>query len=106
MSIHINSERAKELLPLIQALADGKLQERSRGDGEWRNVTGADFSYTGSYEWRVKPEARKIYLAAWLDISGFFHCAAYHSEHEALLQKPSPGCFKTYTLEVIEREIE
>lgn len=105
MSIHIQGpERAKELLPLIQALAEGKLQERSKDGGIWRNVTGADFSHVGSYEWRVKPEARKIYLAAWLDISGFFHCAAYQSEHEALLHKP--GRFKSYTLEVIEREIE
>ena len=49
-------EQAKELLPIIQAWAEGKnLQFLS--DGEWHDINQADFTcYPGKY--RIKPEPK------------------------------------------------
>ena len=50
-------ERAKELLPVIQAFIDGKtIQARNQG-GDW-----FDCDYCGSVEWRVKPEPREFWV--------------------------------------------
>lgn len=50
-------ERAKELLPVIQAYADGRaIQVRTVGNGPWVDVIYTDFS--PSCEYRVKPELK------------------------------------------------
>lgn len=54
----MNRERAKELLPIIQAYAEGKqIQYRLKNepDSVWTDKTG-DFSWNECYEYRIKPE--------------------------------------------------
>ena len=49
-------EEAKELLPIIQAWADGK-NIQFLSDGEWHNIDQADFTcYPDKY--RIKPEPK------------------------------------------------
>ena len=50
-------ERAKELLPIIQAYADGKdVQFKSTTDGEWYCDSKPD--WTRGLIYRIKPEPR------------------------------------------------
>ena len=54
-------ERAKELLPIIEAYANGaKIQSRS-DDEEWRDDSYPLFNST-SYEFRIKPEPREFWV--------------------------------------------
>lgn len=49
-------EEAKELLPIIQAFAEGKTIEFINDDGEWEEV---DFPTWGkSFTYRIKPEPK------------------------------------------------
>lgn len=60
----MNRERAKELLPIIQAFADGKAIEWCEINscvGGWKPVT-ADVSWQNTNEYRIKPEPK---LRAW-----------------------------------------
>ena len=69
----MNRERAKELLPIIQAFAEGKEIEasaKSNGKaGGWVNVkTGSIFEEqfpANTMDYRIKPEPREF----WLNIS-------------------------------------
>jgi hypothetical protein len=58
----MTKQNAKEFLPLVQALADGKtLQMLSDNDG-WVDINSAEFFYSPS-SYRVKPEPK---LRPWL----------------------------------------
>lgn len=89
-------ERCKELLPIMQAFADGKrIQFRNVRSSQWLE---SDFAPTWSdeLEYRIKPESRRMTyreLAEWLakgngatlDTSSdiVFYChSAIHSENE------------------------
>jgi len=59
----MNRERAKELLPIIQAYADGAvMQERDPDDPdeEWHDFT-SHFQPAG-YIYRIKPEPREFWV--------------------------------------------
>jgi len=59
----MNRERAKELLPIIQAFADGKSIQlrRNYADG-WEDLCSpANFNNIG-FEWRIKPEPRVFWI--------------------------------------------
>ena len=70
----MNRERAKELLPIIQAYAEGKkLQYKVVGYDDWHDVDDEDGINEGTrYEYRIKPEEPKTrrmtyrQLAEWL----------------------------------------
>jgi len=55
----MNKDNAKEFLPLVQALADGKtIQIRLSEQGEWRDCELPEFCGTPGF-YRIKPEPRK-----------------------------------------------
>ena len=49
-------EKAKELLPIIQAFAEGKSMQRVNSLGEWSDVTGDVLFYCNPEDYRIKPE--------------------------------------------------
>lgn len=51
-------EQAKELLPVLQAYAEGKTVQMKNFGGDWMDC---EFCLTGN-EWRVKPEPRDFWL--------------------------------------------
>ena len=59
----MNRERAKELLPIIQAFADGKEIEFCNNNGPWELFEECD-NFTGHLcnAWRIKPEPREFWL--------------------------------------------
>ena len=61
----MTKERAKELIPVIQAYAEGKaVQVRIAGDGDpWQDYSGECPNFeNGNWEWRVKPEPREFWV--------------------------------------------
>ncbi len=50
----MNAQDAKDYLPLVQALADGKTIQHANGNG-WYDKNEPDFTCPASY-YRVKPE--------------------------------------------------
>lgn len=71
-------ERAKELLPIIQAYADGKdVQFKSTTDGEWYCDSKPD--WTRGLIYRIKPEPRVF----WIVINEFGGAALFCREDSA-----------------------
>ena len=57
----MNREQAQELLPIIQAFAEGKTVQYLNGSvGKWSDAVTPSF-FT-QYQWRIKPEPREFYL--------------------------------------------
>jgi len=58
----MNRERAKELLPIIQAFAEGKdIQWRNTTGEEWQSTTG-NLSFFDNWCYRIKPEPREFWI--------------------------------------------
>ena len=58
----MNRERAKELLPIIQAFADGKtIQAKKIASTGWIDVDNY-LDVSTDHEWRVKPEPREFWI--------------------------------------------
>ena len=58
----MNRQRAKELLPIIQAFAEGKeIQIRRSIGGRWDDLT-IEPMWNGVAEYRIKPEPREWFL--------------------------------------------
>lgn len=53
-------ERAKELLPLIQAFAEGKTIQGKVLDVHWHDIP--DPTWDNDVEYRVKPEPRQFWM--------------------------------------------
>ena len=95
----MTKERAKELIPVIQAYAEGKtMQVRIAGDGDpWQDYTGECPNFeNGNWEWRIKPEPREF----WLFLSGInatvLNGSIYDNETDARMRLantsfPAPG---------------
>lgn len=61
----MNRERAKELLPIIEAYANGAMvQFRVRGESDWSDGTVNVGFHQTHYEYRIKPEPHDIKWAA------------------------------------------
>ena len=59
----MNRDRAKELLPIIEAFANGEEVEiRHANCRTWVDVTATNF--TNDNEYRIKPKAREFWLCA------------------------------------------
>ena len=56
----MNRERAKELLPIIQAFADGEEIELKGDNGTW--VVWETYSFSDGCDFRIKPKPREVYL--------------------------------------------
>ena len=88
----MNREEAKELLPIIQAFAEGKeVQIKGSGDN-WMTCTNpADVSFAASSpRYRIKPEPEVIYVN---QLSGFCggQARAYSTVLEANKAAPLGG---------------
>lgn len=58
----MNREEAKELLPIIQAFAEGEtIQVKMPSDNGWREVSDPSFTSLPQF-YRIKPEPREFYL--------------------------------------------
>ena len=73
-------ERAKELLPIIEAYASGAEIQSRRDDEEWRDESYPLFNST-SYEFRIKPAPREFWVC-WQgervnEMSGAGHSLTY-----------------------------
>lgn len=52
-------EEAKELLPIIQAYAEGKtIQVRINNDSSWTDLLDDKLEISNLYEYRIKPESK------------------------------------------------
>lgn len=56
----MNKDNAKDFLPLVQALADGKEIQIKGADGNWKDCNPT-FSVPAD-NYRIKPEPREIYV--------------------------------------------
>lgn len=60
----MNREEAKQLLPIIQAFAEGKTIQYGSADGtHWADVEEPSFGARTDWKYRIKPEPK---LRAWL----------------------------------------
>lgn len=94
----MNRETALKQLAIMQAWADGKtIQYRLVGTAELSDAPFKDFSRDAmdsapavfnieSYEWRIKPEPRQVWLIEWMDDSVML-C---RTEREYEMFKPQP----------------
>lgn len=77
----MNKETAKDYLPLVQALVDGKaVQIIDRDCTTWMDSDELDFRYPANH-YRIKPEPREI----WVNRTpcGVVACLTWKSEEEA-----------------------
>ena len=64
----MNRQRARELLPIIQAFADGKTID-SNSFGTWHTDEDPDFE--SSVRFRIKPEPREYWAGTLLCVDAF-----------------------------------
>ncbi len=93
----MNQSQAKEWLPLIQALAEGKTIQRVRRDGTISDTQW--FDYNGRFKleidlpadcYRIKPEPKKGWVRVGLWRTGLCdRCYASNEEDEIRLQSRS-----------------
>jgi hypothetical protein len=57
----MNKENAKDYLPLVQAMADGKIIQFNHIDGHWEDSVNLEFGFDPKY-YRVKPEPRTFVI--------------------------------------------
>lgn len=67
----MNASNAKDYLPLVQALADGKVIQGNCG-GEWKDDDYPSFSSPPSY-YRIKPEPSEIWVTHYYNGQVFIH---------------------------------
>lgn len=76
----MNKSNAAEYLPLVQALAEGKVIQH-KGRAGWYDCPNPCFDY-GPENYRIKPEPREVWLTA--KPVGHVATFAWSSEFEAL----------------------
>jgi hypothetical protein len=57
----MNKNNAKEYLPLVKALAEGKTVQISASNGQWTNPTEVEFTLAPNC-YRVKPEPKIVWV--------------------------------------------
>ena len=98
----MNKDNAKYYLPLVQALAEGKvIQGHMAHSGRWEDISG-DIRFDGpARDYRIKPEPRE----AWSNRfpGGYETPAQYKSEEQAkLCDSTGGGAVQVRYREVIE----
>lgn len=76
----MNRDNAKDYLPLVQALAEGKVIQLQYGNGTWHKVEDPSFDLPVD-QYRIKPEPREIWVAIDRDNDGSY--MAYLKEDNA-----------------------
>jgi len=64
----MNRERAKELLPVIQAFAEGKKIQYESPDNVWSDDFQPDWSFA---RYRIKPEPRVFWASLYNSVDGY-----------------------------------
>ncbi len=80
----MNRERAKQLLPIIQAFADGKDIEWRMDDEEW--YTKGDPFWGDYFEYRIKPEPRVFWINPDANDSDAIIYEAFNPEHSDFIK--------------------
>lgn len=75
----MNKDNAKDYLPLVQALADGKVIQYRYLRRNWGDVSDLYEHYPAS-DYRIKPEPKEIWVNQW-NGNGY---VVFDSEDEAL----------------------
>ena len=74
-------DEAKQLLPIIQAFAEGKAIEfRSDASGKWFTTTAPEFNSVNLNRYRIKPEPLECWVVIYADGS----MNAYKTENLAV----------------------
>lgn len=77
----MNKDNARDYLPLVQALAEGKvIQSRMFSCDPWKDCARPDFTMDPS-NYRIKPEPREIWVNRYVD--GYDSDRAYSSKEYA-----------------------
>ncbi len=92
----MNKDNAKDYLPLVQALADGRVIQRMGGFGKWIDCEDADFSCDPA-DYRIKPEPKEI----WVNEYPFLDSVVHYTEAMANDRRRADGVTRRYR-EVIE----
>lgn len=58
----MNRERAKELLPIIEAFANGEEIQRKAPDGEWTALLEKNVLYDTDTEYRIRPKPLEVFM--------------------------------------------
>lgn len=62
----MNASNAREYLPLVKALAEGKVLQGKMQNGRWKEIKDVDFLRPAK-EYRVKPEAEEFWANRYPD---------------------------------------
>lgn len=95
----MNKDNAKDYLPLVQALVDGKaVQIIDRDCTTWMDSDELDFRYPANH-YRIKPKPREIWVNVYegQEFAGY----AYRNE-EAALKDATPSAVTRRYREVLE----
>lgn len=95
----MNKDNAKDYLPLVQALSEGKvIQGRMAYSGRWEDMP-EEFDFSGPAEsYRIKPEPREYWSNRY---SSGGEVYGYESE-ESAKNDADPGAIQVRYREVIE----
>lgn len=93
----MNASNAKDYLPLVQALAEGK-QIQLNYNGDWKNISDMAPMFPANF-YRIKPEPREIWVNEWPEGKRIFH--SYGDAYAHAMQYPLVRSTTRYR-EVIE----
>ncbi len=93
----MNASNAKDYLPLVQALADGKVIQHQKTDGTW--IDDIEFSFDWpAHRYRIKPEPREIWVNRYPDGDG----DKIHPSRREAEDFACPGAMQVRYREVVE----
>lgn len=95
----MNASNAKDYLPLVQALADGKMIQILAKTGRWIDLPEEVSFGEGSEKYRIKPEPKEIWVNRCDD--GYEGITIY-SSRESAAKGLRPGWTPVRYREVIE----
>ena len=101
----MNRNRAKELLPIIQAFAEGKdIQYKTELSNGWNKASYPIFSDEREYrEYRIKPEPREFLILVSVDDEGV---CVFHSDQNKTASQLSKKYTTVTNAEVVKvREV-
>lgn len=95
----MNKDTAKDYLPLVQALADGRSIQHQKTDGTWIDEIEFSFDWP-AHRYRIKPEPREHWSNRYAD--GYETAACFLSKSQAENAAYSKNVKQVRYREVIE----
>lgn len=99
-------ERAKELLPIIQAFTEGKQIQNSITRDKWydcQHIVLSDLTNT-LIKWRVKPEKQTGWTILYRTCNNKLITGVVYSSKEEALNSATPGCIACIQISFEEGE--